>query len=139
MSSISNLCRSAVAELEGGVSCCVYVLNEDDPPDSVSTQRQALSGLFAGYTSRPEYEREVRAFAEIALVALGPPGQSRLALSGAEGLRNGEFFLASRFWGFARFLPGKQVLVVLLSHPSSNPNHGWAALNTATSRIGNAF
>lgn len=133
MSSLAHLCRSTVTSLEGGIACCIYILDEDD--SNTSPQYQAASGLVASYVRHPEYEHNASRFVEIALAALGPVGRSRL-LPNSPKVYPGEFFLATNLWGFARLLSEKHALVTLLSQPVHNPNHGWATLSTMTSRLG---
>lgn len=134
--SVSHVCRSTVVDLGGGLACCVYILDNNGSNEfSPDARNEAIAGLFASHIAEADREADVQAFAELAVSALGSRGQAGFSPGGGPSLRSGEFFLASHYWGFARLIPAKSALVILLCRPSDNSSLGWAAINSAATRL----
>lgn len=125
MSTLARLCRSIVNETEGGLSCRVYLLSRQDPED----EKDQEAVLLASHARGEHDEGQDQAFAELALRVLGPEGQRRLP--GA----NAELLVASGWWSFARLLPSKGAVLVLVCRAGENASLGWAAVNAAVARL----
>lgn len=129
MSTLARLCRSIADETEGGLSCRVYLLSRQDPGEEEGQE----AVLLASHARSEHDEGQDQAFVELALRVLGPEGQGRL--SGASEQGEAELFVASGRWSFARLLPSKGAVLVLVCRPGENASLGWAAVNAAVARL----
>jgi hypothetical protein len=129
VSTLARLCRSIVNETEGGLSCRVYLLSRQDPGEEEGQE----AVLLASHARGEHDEGQDQAFVELALRVLGPEGQRRMP--GARGQGEAELLVASGRWSFARLIPSKGAVLVLVCRSGESASLGWAAVNAAVARL----
>jgi hypothetical protein len=89
--------------------------------------------LLASHARGEHDEGQDQAFVELALRVLGPEGQRRMP--GARGQGEAELLVASGRWSFARLIPSKGAVLVLVCRSGESASLGWAAVNAAVARL----
>ena len=118
-----QVCKDAVLANDSGLACAVVAADSDRE--------------LAVFSRSPEHVHSLRAFLQAARVLLGEQGRQALSdlLEPGSVSRGGDVHLAGDVLGYARLLPSKNVLLVLIVAPSHNVGLGWATLSVAASQL----
>lgn len=118
-----QICRDSVRSFEGGIACGVY---------------QFSSAAALAFFEIEQSHVDSEAIVQMALLLLGEEGLSQTAAvagSSFSPTTPRELYVSGAVHGYARLLPEKGVIVLLISSATNNVGTGWAALSVLASRV----
>lgn len=122
-STLLQICRDSVRSFEGGIACGVFGF-----PSATAL------AFFEIEQSHVHSESIV----QMALLLLGEEGLSQTASVAGSSFSPStprEMYVSGAVHGYARLLPEKGVIVLLISSATNNVGTGWAALSVLSSRV----
>lgn len=118
-----QICRESARSFEGVFACGVY---------------QFPSAAALAFFEIEQSHVDSESVVQMALLLLGEEGLAQTAIitdSSFSPSTPREMYVSGSVHGYARLLPDKGVIVLLISSAANNVGTGWAALSVLSSRV----